>query len=62
MIAIQWIGAWLLFILLLIGIGQTRAGKTIIYYLLWLAVVFLVVTHYQEIADILAQGGITTNG
>ena len=59
MSAINWMAAWLLFILILIGIAQTPWGKTILYYLLWLAVVFLLVTHYQEITDLFAKGGIT---
>ncbi len=56
--AFQWFGAWLLFILLLIALAQVRAGKTILYYLLWLAVVLLVVSHYQEITDMFASAGI----
>jgi len=62
MSAIKWLGGWLLFIILLVGLAQTKAGKTIVYYLLWLAVVFLILTHYQEIQDIFAGAGIATSG
>lgn len=62
MSAIQWLGAWLLFILILVAIAQTEVGNRITYYLLWLAVVFLLVSHYQEITSIFALGGITGNG
>jgi len=58
---IQWAGAWLLFILLLAMLAKTAAGKTIVYYLLWLAVVFLLVSHYQEINDLFSGAGITTS-
>lgn len=56
--AFQWFAAWILFIVLLVAIAQVRAGRTLLYYLLWLAVVLLVVSHYQEITSIFAQGGI----
>jgi hypothetical protein len=56
--AITWLSAWILFLLILAAIARTAWGHTILYYLLWLAVVFLLVTHYQEITDTLAAGGI----
>lgn len=59
MSAVNWLGAWLLFILILLALVQTRAGNTIAYYLMWLAVLFLLVTHYQQITDIFKAGGIT---
>ena len=62
MSAINWFAAWLLFILLLAGIAQTPWGRTLTYYVLWLAVIFLLVSHYKEITDLFAQGGITPNG
>ncbi len=61
MSAINWLSAWLLFILIMIVIMQTRIGNTLIYYLAWLAVIFLLVSHYQEISNILTAGGITPN-
>ena len=59
--AIKWLSAWLLFLLILAMVARTAAGKTIVYYLLWLAVVLLLVLHYQEIVDLFAAGGITSN-
>lgn len=61
MSAINWLGAWLLFILILLALVQTEVGNTIAYYLLWLAVIFLLVSHYQQITDLFATGGITPN-
>lgn len=59
MSAISWLGAWLLFILILIALAQTKIGNTLLYYLLWLAVIFLLVSHYQQITSIFQAGGIT---
>jgi hypothetical protein len=59
--AINWLAAWLLFILIMIALVQTKAGNTIAYYLLWLAVIFLLVSHYQEITGIFKAGGIIPN-
>lgn len=61
MTAINWLSAWLLFILIMLALVQTKAGNTIAYYLLWLAVLFLLVSHYQEITDIFVAGGITSS-
>lgn len=60
--AFQWLGAWLLFIVILAGLAKTRAGKTLVYYLLWLAVLFLLVSHYQEITDMFVSAGIVPSG
>ena len=56
--AFNWLGAWLLFILLLYLIMQTKAGYTFFYYLVWTSVIFLIVSHYQQITGILQAGGI----
>lgn len=61
MSAIQWLTAWLLFILILMAAAKTRIGNTVIYYFLWLAVIFLILSHYQEITDIFTAGGIVPN-
>ncbi len=60
--AFNWLAAWLLFILIIVAIAQTKAGNTVVYYLAWLAVILLVVSHYQEITDILKAGGINATG
>lgn len=56
--AVTFLGAWLLVIVIGIGLASTGWGKTLLYYLLWLAVIFLVLTHAQEISDMLNLGGI----
>jgi len=60
MSAITWLTAWALFLLILIAIAQTPWGHTIAYYLMWLAVLFLLVSHYQQILSIFQAGGITS--
>ena len=62
MSAINWFAAWLLFILILAGIARTSWGRPLVYYLLWLAVIFLLVSHYEEIISLFAQGGIIPSG
>ena len=58
----QWFGAWLLFILLLAVLAKTAAVKTIVYYLLWLAVAYLLLSHSQEIASMLSAANIAPQG
>ncbi len=59
---INWFGAWLLFILLLVAFAKTKAGNTIVYYLLWLAVIFLLLSHASEIAGMFSAAGIVPQG
>ena len=61
MSAIQWLTAWVLFIVILIALTSTKWGNTIAYYILWLAVLFLLVSHYQQITDIFKAGGIISS-
>ena len=55
---IAWAAAWLILIVALYAIAHTKAGKTIVYYTLWLAVVFLLVSHAGLVQGIFAQGNI----
>ena len=55
---IAWVAAWLILIVGLYAISRTKAGKAIVYYTLWLAVVFLLVTHAGVIQGIFTQGNI----
>lgn len=54
-----WFIAWAIVLGTLYGLSRTRAGKTIVYYVLWLSVVLVVVTHYSAISGVLTQGNIT---
>lgn len=58
---VGWLTAWLLMFMLLFILARTRAGHTIIYYLAWLMVALLIVSHGKQVASILS-GGNFTNG
>jgi hypothetical protein len=52
----QWLLAWFLLFLMLYILSRTRSGHTIIYYVAWLSVVLLVITHYDMIDSIFKKG------
>ena len=52
----QWLMAWFLMFALLYVLSRTRSGHTIIYWTAWLLVVFLIVTHADEISSIFSAG------
>lgn len=56
--AVTFVGAWLLVIVFGIAIANTGWGKTIVYYVLWLAVIVLVLGQGQEISNMLNAAGI----
>lgn len=49
----QFIAGWLLLLLILYGISRTRVGYVAIYYVLLLAILFLLVTEYAVITPLL---------
>lgn len=53
----RWLLAWAIVIVLASLANKTRIGHTIMYYMLWLLLVFLVVTQYKFIAAALAPVG-----
>lgn len=56
---LAWFSAWAIVLGVLYGISKTKWGHTIVYYVLWLGVVLVVVSHSSTIAGILQQGNIT---
>jgi hypothetical protein len=48
---------WSLILLAFFGMNKFEGTRTVLYYLLWLLVVFDIVSHYAEIQSILAQAG-----
>lgn len=50
--AFAWIVAWIAFLALMALIARTEWGRKIIYYLAWLAVTFLIVTHAKDLTKI----------
>ena len=59
---VSWVGTWLVMILLLSILAKTNAGKAVLYYLLWLAVVLLLVTHADELASFFNPEALQLNG
>ena len=49
----QWLMSWFVLFLLLYVLSRTRPGHTVIYWLAWLTVLFLVVTNADEITSLL---------
>jgi hypothetical protein len=60
----RWLLAWAIVIVLASLANKTRIGHTLMYYMLWLLLLFLVVTQYKFIAAALAPVGqpIPTDG
>lgn len=55
--AYKWLLAWIVAIVLLSLLNKTRLGHVLIYYWLWLLIIFLLVTQYKFIANVLAPIG-----
>ncbi len=56
---VTWLSAWIITIVGIYVMSRSEAGTTILYYTFWLAVVLVLVTHYEEVTNILKQGDIT---
>ena len=55
---ITFLGAWLIVIVAGVALASTGWGKTILYYILWLAVILLILSHANELSAMLNAGGI----
>lgn len=60
--ALTWIMTWIIMILLLVFAAQTSWGKTLVYWLLWLALVILLVTHADELTSLVDLQALNLNG
>lgn len=60
--AFVWIMTWVIFIALFVIVAQSRMGKTIVYYALWLLVALLLVTHTQELSTLMNVNALNLNG
>ena len=60
--AFVWIMTWIIAIALLILLAQSRWGKTIVYYALWLLVALLLVTHASELTSLVNINALELNG
>jgi hypothetical protein len=57
-----WFIGWAILLGVLYGLSKTRAGKTIVYYSLWLAVVLVVVAYGKAWNSIFVSAGIIPQG
>lgn len=46
--------AWLVTLILVAAITRTRAGYTVVYYALWLAIVLLLLGSYKQVSGLLS--------
>lgn len=60
--ALSWITTWVIMIALLALIAQTSWGRVIVYWLLWLALLLLLVTHADELSSIVNIEALQLNG
>jgi hypothetical protein len=59
---VSWFGTWLVMIVFLIILSKTGWGRTFVYYLLWLAVALLLVTHADELTGFFNLSALQLNG
>ena len=60
--ALSWITTWVIMIALLAFIAQTSWGRVIVYWLLWLALLLLLVTHADELSSMINIEALQLNG
>ena len=60
--AVTWLMTWVVTIILLVVVAQTAWGRTIVYWFLWLAVVLLLVSHADELSQLIDVKALQLNG
>lgn len=60
--ALSWLTTWIVMIALIALIAQTTWGKVIVYWLLWLALLLLLVTHADELSNMINIEALQLNG
>ena len=54
-----WIAAWVIIIAGLYFLARSPWGAAIVYYVLWLSVILLLITHSDVISSVLTAGNVT---
>ena len=54
-----WMAGWILLLVVIYLLAQSRAGQTVVYYVLWLSIALILVTHADAITTIFQQANIT---
>ena len=52
--ALGWFAGWITILLLIALLARTNWGKPIVYYMTWLAVVILILTHADDLAALIS--------
>lgn len=60
--AFTWISTWIIMLLFLVMISATGWGRSIVYYILWLAVILLLVSHADELSSLIDVKALQLNG
>jgi hypothetical protein len=54
-----WVAGWALIILVIFLLSRSRAGQAIVYYVAWLSIALVLVTHADSIQTLFQQANIT---
>lgn len=60
--ALTWISTWIIMIVFLAIIAQTSWGRSVVYWLMWLAVTLLLVMHADELTSLFNVQALNLNG
>lgn len=60
--ALSWLTTWIVMIALIALVAQTSWGRVIVYWLLWLALLLLLVTHADELSGMINIEALQLNG
>jgi len=53
-----WVAGWILIIVVIFLLSRSRAGQTVVYYVLWLSIALVLVTHADAITTLFQQANI----
>lgn len=56
---VTWLAAWILLIAGGIALSKTSWGTSLLYYVIWLAIILLLITHYAEVEALFTAGNVT---
>lgn len=59
---LKFLSTWTIMILLIVLLARTSWGRPIVYWVLWLAVVLLIVTHGEELSSLVDVRSLQLNG
>lgn len=60
--AFVWIATWIVAIAVFVALANTAWGKPIVYYMLWLLVVLLLLSHADDLTKLIDLNALNLNG